>query len=318
MKYKRYLICTICFLSFVLILFYCNGDHKDSVYGYVEGDFSYVSSESLAKIDRIVVERGQKVEAGQELVIMDNKEEKKQYEIANKNMLGEIATLNDLLKGQRSTELNIVTAQIAQANHDAGIARLKLEKYQKLKNKGYVSEFEAEQARADSQLKQERVRELIAQRESQQLPARVDKIAAQKAKIGVSKLKLEQSQIALDKRLIRSPGSAIVYDIMHHTGEIVSQSTPIISLLPDGALKVRFFVNDEQFYRISLGKRIQIKSGSSKGTISAEVKFISPKAEYTPPVIYNDRYHDRSVFMIEARPINGNNLKLGEAVEILL
>ena len=38
-----------------------------------------------------------------------------------------------------------------------------------------------------------------------------------------------------------------------------------------------------------------------QGTIQGKVSYISPKAEYTPPVIYSQESREKLVFMVEAR-----------------
>lgn len=318
-SYRNYILPLLLFFPLTSILSGCREDSPKSYQGYVEGDFVYISSESLAKIKNILVERGQNVVAGQELVILDDEVEKNQHEIARKNMTSEISALNDLSKGQRSTELAVTAAQISQAKHDAEVAVSKLSRYQKLKESGYVSDFEIEQVKADKNLKQARVRELTAQLESQKLPSRIDKIDAQKAKAVASRLKLEQSQIELNKRLLRSVGAAEVFDVIYHEGEVVSPGTPIISLLPEDALKIRFFVHSTQLHNIEPGKHIKVMVPGGESPILARVKFISPKAEYTPPVIYSNAHNERMVFMVEAVPQHPEKkLRLGQSVEVEL
>lgn len=306
-------------LFVIFLLSGCHSDDNQVTQGYIEGDFIYISAQTTSRIEQVLVNRGQQVSTGQTLVILDNNTEKKQYEIANKNMSSEIATLNDLTKGSRHTELNITAAQIAQAESDAKLSQSKLRRYQQLKTKGYVSDFELEQAQTDNHLKQERVRELTSQLASQKLLSRADKIDAQREKAAASQLQLEQSQITLNKLQLKSVSAAEVYDVMYHPGEVVSPGTPILSLLPNSAVKIRFFVPAEQLPRYRLEQKINVKVEGIKQSISARIRFISPKAEYTPPVIYTSAQKKRMVFMIEAVPLKPQPaLKLGLPVEVSL
>jgi HlyD family secretion protein len=50
------------------------------------------------------------------------------------------------------------------------------------------------------------------------------------------------------------------------------------------------------------------------------VSFVSPKAEYTPPVIYSRESRAKLVFLVEARPAAADATRLhpGQPVEIAL
>lgn len=297
----------------------CRDENKKNLQGYIEGEFVYISSESSALISKVMVKRGQNVAAGQTLIVLDDDYEKKQVEIANQTHASEVSTLADLGKGGRDTELEILKAQLSQAQHDAEVSRSKFGRYQKLQSKGYVSEQELEQSEADNKMKWDRVQELTSQLKNKSLPSRVDQIEAQKARVESSLLQVKQSQIALNKRILRSTGSAKVYDIMYHTGEVASPGAPLISLLPEDTIKIRFFVRNPQLYKIAQGMLIAVKIEGREEPVPAKVTYISPKAEFTPPVIFTSAHKERMVFMIEAMPIDPDEkLHPGQPVEVIL
>ncbi|MFZ3081386.1 MAG: hypothetical protein WA157_01690, partial [Rhodoferax ferrireducens] len=55
------------------------------------------------------------------------------------------------------------------------------------------------------------------------------------------------------------------------------------------------------------------------GRVTAGFRFISNRAEYTPPVIYSNAQRAKLVFMVEARPsaADGARLKPGQPVDVL-
>ncbi len=297
----------------------CRDENKKNLQGYIEGEFVYISSESSARISKVMVARGQEVWAGQPLIVLDDDYEKKQVEIATQTHAGETATLADLGRGGRTAELDILNAQRSQAQHDAEVSSAKLGRLQKLHPKGYVSEQELEQAQADSKMKWDKVKELTSQLKNKSLPSRADQIDAQKAKVEGSLLQVEQSKIALNKRILRSAGSARVYDIMYHSGEVASPGSPLISLLPENTLKIRFFVRNPELYKITQGMPVSVKIEGRDNPLAAKVTYISPKAEFTPPVIFTATHKERMVFMIEAMPLEaGESLSPGQPVEVIL
>lgn len=52
---------------------------------------------------------------------------------------------------------------------------------------------------------------------------------------------------------------------------------------------------------LSLGQKIFVSFDGGR-TVPANIDFISPRAEYTPPVIYSSQSRAKLVFMIEAVP----------------
>ena len=64
---------------------------------------------------------------------------------------------------------------------------------------------------------------------------------------------------------------------------------PIVSILPPGNMKVRFFVPEAMLPHISYGETVAVRcDGSAAAISSAKVSFISKTAEFTPPVIYSN------------------------------
>jgi HlyD family secretion protein len=54
--------------------------------------------------------------------------------------------------------------------------------------------------------------------------------------------------------------------------------------------------------------------------LGATVKFVAPRAEYTPPVIYSNESRDKLVFLVEAQPDAAARkvLKAGQPLDVRL
>ncbi len=54
--------------------------------------------------------------------------------------------------------------------------------------------------------------------------------------------------------------------------------------------------------------------------IAAEISYVSPQAEYTPPVIYSRESRAKLVFLVEARPAAADapRLRPGQPVDVTL
>lgn len=316
-KYAFYLAAWLTALLPALILSGCDSALPEVYQGYAEGDFVYISPETAGRLVALEVKKGEQVEAGQALARLDSDSQHKQVAVEESHLQAELATLADLRKGQRRPELNSADARIAQARQDAKIAASKLERYKKIRARDYLSEFELQQAQAESRQKQARVSELISQRESSALPSRQDQILAQQARVDAAREALEQRQIDLNKRTLVAAAPAVVYDVISHPGEVITPGQPVLSLLPQDALKIRFFVPARRLNSVAVGQKVSLLPDGLSAPLAAEVNFISPKAEYAPPVIYSRQQRERLMFMVEAVPlVPSPALKPGLPVEV--
>ncbi len=300
----------------LLLISGCDNDEIIHLQGYTEGEFIYLSSESSGRISHIAVVRGQQVSPGERLVTLDDDREKKQFEIAGKDLAKEIATLNNLEKGERESKQDVTRAKISKNRHDLKLSVSKLARFKQLNKHGYISAFELEQAETELKQQQSSLNELNSQLEHQKLPARDDEIQAQKARKDAALFQVEKSKIEVTRRTIFSPVSAQVYDIVYHEGEIANAGSPLITLLPDNALKIRFFVPSLNVNQVYPGKEIKVKINGVNEMFVARVEFISPKAEYTPPVVFDSK-QKRMVFMVEAKSLQPQDgLRTGQPVEV--
>ena len=75
---------------------------------------------------------------------------------------------------------------------------------------------------------------------------------------------------------------------------------PVLSILAPRDIKAIFFVPEMTLSQITLGDSVHVECDSCRQTYVAKVSFISPSAEYTPPVIYSNETRYKLVYRIEA------------------
>ena len=67
-------------------------------------------------------------------------------------------------------------------------------------------------------------------------------------------------------------------------------------------MKLRFFVPEEEITRAQSGRTVTFTCDGCPKDLKATITYVSPRAEFTPPVIYSQSARSKLVFMIEARP----------------
>ena len=87
-----------------------------------------------------------------------------------------------------------------------------------------------------------RVNELTANLAVAKLPARDDEIAAAQAGSSRPQAARDQARWRLGQRTLTAPAAGYVSDIVRRVGDVAGPQAPVVSFLPDGALKLKIYV----------------------------------------------------------------------------
>ncbi len=138
------------------------------------------------------------------------------------------------------------------------------------------------------------------------------------AAMRTAQARLNSSQTRLARRKAFSPADGTIQQIYFRVGEMVPAGRAVVSLLPPGNLKLRFFVNEAVLPQIKIGDMVNVHCDGCSGDLTAKISFISRTSEFTPPVIYSLEERSKLVFMIEARTEQPERLRVGQPVSITL
>lgn len=130
--------------------------------------------------------------------------------------------------------------------------------------------------------------------------------------------RLTQAQWNFDQKKQSAPESGLVYDTLFREGEWVAAGKPVVALLPPQNIKVRAFVPEARVGSIHYGDPVQVTVDGVGQPFLGKVSYISPRAEYTPPVIYSRESRQKLVFMVESlfEPQVSANLHPGQPVDV--
>jgi HlyD family secretion protein len=113
-----------------------------------------------------------------------------------------------------------------------------------------------------------------------------------------------------------APAQGRVQQVYYQVGEWVAANQPVLSLIPDGKVKVRFFVPEANVSHYRPGQSVHFSCDGCAGGLTARIGYVSPDPEFTPPIIFSRESRDRLVFMVEAYPTNPQRLNPGLPVEV--
>lgn len=285
--------------------------------GYVEGEYVRVGLPAAGTLQTLAVARGRQVAAGDLLFTLDDTAERAARDEAVGRLRQAEAQLEDLKKGRRPTELDAIAAQRNQAEASLRLSESELRRSEQLLAAKVAAQSRVDEARSAYRRDQARVAELTAQLATARLAAREDAIAMAAASVATAKSTLEQAEWRLSQRAAAAPAAALVADTLYVEGEFVPAGSPVVSLLPAGNVKIRFFVPEPQLGAIQVGQKLGLSCDGCAPDLEAAVSFIAPQAEFTPPVIYSQTTRAKLVFLVEARPVTGaERLHPGQPVEL--
>jgi HlyD family secretion protein len=139
----------------------------------------------------------------------------------------------------------------------------------------------------------------------------------------VSALRVAEAQVVtsetrLNRRIGYAPVSGTVQQVYFRVGETVPAQRPVLSIMPPGNMKVRFYVPEADLPKLAIGDEVRVTCDNCSADLTAKIYFLSTSAEYTPPVIYSLDERNKLVYLVQARPSRPDALRVGQPVSVFL
>ncbi|MDB6052681.1 MAG: Multidrug resistance efflux pump [Verrucomicrobiales bacterium] len=308
------------FLALVLVLSLagCKRKSDDLLQGYVEGEYVYVASPLAGTLESLSVQRGAQVNVHDNLFALDSVAEIAGRDQAARRLEEAEAKAADSKKGMRSSEMESLEAQVKQAGAALVLSEKEFTRQSELEAARTSTVQDLDRARAARDQDRQRLSRSEAELKTAQLGARSDRVTAAEANVRALAAALSKAEWDLSQKHQLAPQSALVFDTIYQQGEWVPAGRPVVSLLPPGNIKVRAFVPENRLGGIHLGDSARVFVDGAGSPITGTVRFISPQAEYTPPVIYSQQTCGKLVFMVELKfdPLVAASLHPGQPVDV--
>lgn len=271
--------------------------------GYAEADFVKVGPTQQGLLTSLLVARGAKVTAGAPLFDQDDTADRAARDQSARQLKQAEEQLANLEAAGKPTEIQQAEANLA----DAKAARDKIEGDLR-RNETLLKTFAAtqqlvDQQRADLRSANAKVQGLEAALAQLRAPiGREGEIRAQQQLVESLRATVVMAQWRIDQRHVAAPAAGIVADVLARPGETIPAGGAVVSLLPPENIFVRFFVPEARLAEVHNGDKVALLCDRCAADLTATISFISPQAEFTPPVIYSEASRAKLVYMVEARP----------------
>ncbi len=288
--------------------------------GYVEAETMYVAAPVSGRLATRAVDRGASVVAGAALFSLDPETTDADTARLEAQVSAAQAQAGDLGEArQRAAEIAVSRAAEAEAVAQLTKAQQDFGRVSALAAKGFASRSQLDAARAGRDAASAALAQARAQIASGQLTAgRREQIAAARAEVAGAKAAL-RAQVQRRREIAPvAPAKGVVEQTFYNPGEWVPANAPVVSILPDSKRKLRFYVPQDRIASVRIGATVHYSCDGCGAERQAKVSYISPRSEFTPPVIYSETARAKLVFLVEALlPVSDKPLPPGLPVEVI-
>ncbi|WP_298626704.1 HlyD family efflux transporter periplasmic adaptor subunit [uncultured Legionella sp.] len=307
-------------LILIMILFIngCNFNGQEQIEGYVEGENIYIASPFYGVLEHLAVHRGEHVSKGALLFSLNSNPQQMDINQAQAELAQAQSVLADLKKPKRIQEIEAIEAQIKQTDAQIVLAELRVSRYQKLVNRQASDKDSLDAALANLQQQQQLKSQYEANLALAKLGSRDDLIKAQQSQVDSLNAKIAIAQWELSQKTRYAPANGVIFDTYFRTGEYVAGQQPILSLLTPQNIRIEFFVPLEYLGKLKVGQKISFDCEGCEKNNPAVISYISPDAEFLPPLVYSRDNNNKLVFRIKAQIGNPLLFKPGQPVMVNL
>lgn len=293
-----------------------SGEGPRVLTGYVEGERIYLAAPSAGLVSAIYVQEGARVAAGAATFLIDPRERRAQVSGAEAALSAAEARARDARKGQRAEELSIIDARLAAAEATLRQTEVEFGRIEPLVRQGIYAPARLDQVRATRDAARAEVAAVRRQREAATLGQREDAVRAADEEAAQRRGSLAESAVRLTTLSPPAPVDARVEEIFFRPGEYAAANQPVMALLADGHVRIRFYVPQAEMAAYRPGVTVRFSCDGCGGSRTARITWVSPRPEFTPPILYGRGSRDRLVYQVEARPADPRTLNPGLPVDV--
>lgn len=295
-----------------------------SASGYVVAHHKIaVGAKVMGRVSWIGVEKGDRVQAGQVLVRLEDNEFRAQSNQARANLAAAQAGLDRLRAGSRPQEKLRDKAAVIQAEAAVKNAEADYDRTEKLVRDGVWPKAELDRATAARDTARALLQSARQSSSMTDVGPRAEEIRAAEAQVNQMKAALDYAETQLAATEIKAPVSGTVLQRIVERGEMVSPSafgesgarTSVVSLADLSDLQIELDISQADFARLKMGQKAEIipeafpnlkysgfiaeiapEANRAKATVQVKVKVDNPDEQLRPEM------NARVNFLGEERP----------------
>ncbi|MFV5639808.1 HlyD family efflux transporter periplasmic adaptor subunit [Acinetobacter oleivorans] len=325
---KKLIAVVLVVIAVVIISFwvweYNNKNQKDNVltlYGNVDIRQVSLAFEQSGRIEKLVVQEGEKVKAGQVLATLNINALQIQAKQAEAQLKAQQEAIVKQDVGARPEEISQAKAQLASAQAELDKTNKNLQRLQILVSSTdgrAISQQELDYAKSNKDSAEAAVHERQANLELIIKGARQEDREATKAQYEVTKANLDLINYNLTQAELKSPVNAVVRARLQEVGDMTTAQKAVYTLALTDPKWIRVYVNEQDLSSIKMGGTAQvIRDSDPNQPINGKIGYISSVAEFTPKTVQTEEIRTTLVYEVRVYVNDPNDqLKMGQPVTV--
>lgn len=325
---KKVIAIVLVILALVIISLwvwkYNNKNQKDNdltLYGNVDIRQVSLAFEQSGRIEKLLVQEGDKVKAGQVLATLNTNSLEIQAKQAQAQLKAQQEAIVKQQVGARPEEISQAQAQLASTQADLDKANKNLQRLQILVSSTdgrAISQQELDYAKSNQHSAEAAVRERQANLELIIKGARQEDREATKAQYDATKANLDLINYNLSQAELKSPVNAVVRARLQEVGDMTTAQKAVYTLALTDPKWVRVYANEKDLSSIHMGGTAQvIRDAYPDQSINGKIGYISYVAEFTPKTVQTDEIRTTLVYEVRVYVNDPNDqLKMGQPVTV--
>jgi HlyD family secretion protein len=292
-------------LVLAIIAFGCERkNQRPTVSGTIETDEVRVASRYGGRVQKILIQEGQAVKAGDPLVELDAAELSSRREQA-------AAQLAEMEAGPRKEEIEAAKHDWEALQAEASQATADARRAEELLAAKTISPTEQEQALTRARTLEKNVAASKSRYDLLLAGTRPERIAHARAQLAEIDAQLKEMKIS-------APSDSVVEVVSVKVGDVLAANREVATLLLPQHIWVRVYVPEPWLGKIRLGEKVSVRVDSDRTkTYSGKVEQIARQAEFTPRNVQTVGERIKQVFGIKVRLDNKEGeLRAGMAADV--
>jgi HlyD family secretion protein len=255
--------------------------------GIVELHERQLGFEVQGRLRERQAQRGQRVEEGRVLAVLDDGLERPARDAKEEELRGAQAQLDLLRAGTRvedvrATEAQLRGARAAERTAAEHLLRTRLLYERAVAPKAQLDDAESQVARTRSE-RESLEEKLRAQRSG----SRSQEIRAAQARADAARASLEAADARLARYVLRAPVAGTVLDTSAEPGEVLAAGTPVATIGETRRPYVDVFVAQQDLAGVRVGARAQVWVDASMERLRGVVEDVARTTEFTPRFLFS-------------------------------
>jgi len=344
-KQKKFAVMLLVLLGISVGYYFLSTDRsQDTVLiGIVDANQVIVSSKVMGRIEKLSVDEGSKVKAGDLIAEIDSAELEAQKSAAEATIdaynsqvssmrATEAQTLGETNSGVVNAQARLAAANAALAQAQADLARVESDSQRIMALAKVGVESDMDRVRAEEQLKAQKAvvesaRKNVdaaqadlntAQARLHQQRAAASNVAANEAQVANARAQLAEAETRLGYTKIYAPVSGTVSVRATRQGEVVNPGTPIVTIIDFGDTWVRAEAPETEGRFVAVGDKLKVRLPAGK-PMEGTVIFKAVESDFATQRDVSRRKRDIKTIGLKLKVDNPDgSLVPGMTAEVLL